>query len=152
MAMMGVRTLFVDTNVLIYAADTLSPWYAIARRRLDEARNQGVDLVISPQIIREYLAASTRSHQLTGSPMLSDIWTNVREFRTKLRVVYDVPIVLDHLVTLLQTIPTAGKQIHDANIVATMQAHTIQHLLTHNVSDFNRFASLIRIVPLVPTP
>ncbi len=73
MVMMGVRTLFVDTNVLIYAADTLSPWYTVARRRLDEARNQGVDLVISPQIICEYLATSTRSHQLSGRPMLSDI-------------------------------------------------------------------------------
>ncbi len=67
-------------------------------------------------------------------------------------MIYDVPIVLDHVVNLLQTIPTAGKQVHDANIVATMQAYTIQHLLTHNVSDFNRFAGLITIVPLVPTP
>jgi predicted nucleic acid-binding protein len=152
MVMMGVSTMFVDTNVLIYATNTVAPWYKIANIYLDEARNEGVDLVISPQIIREYLAASTRSHQLTGSPTLSDIWTNVSEFRTKLRLVYNAPSVLDNLTKLLQTIPTAGKQVHDANIVATMQAYNIEHLLTHNVSDFSRFAGLITIVPLVPTP
>ncbi len=35
-----------------------------------------------------------------------------------------------------------------ANIVATMQAHGIGHLPTHNTADFARFAHLITVVPL----
>jgi hypothetical protein len=42
----------------------------------------------------------------------------------------------------------SGKQIHDANIVATMIAYRIEYLLTHNVVDFERFTSLIHILPL----
>ncbi len=40
------------------------------------------------------------------------------------------------------------KQVHDANIVATMQAHGITHLLTHNIAYFARFAHLIKVVSL----
>jgi hypothetical protein len=38
----------------------------------------------------------------------------------------------------------------DANIVATMVANNISHLLTHNVADFTRFAPYITVVPLMP--
>ena len=39
-----------------------------------------------------------------------------------------------------------GKQVHDANIVATMIAHGETRLLTFNESDFRRFGSLIEVV------
>ena len=41
-----------------------------------------------------------------------------------------------------------GKQIHDANIVATMLAYNIPCLLTHNVKDFKRFEGIIEIVSI----
>jgi predicted nucleic acid-binding protein len=42
----------------------------------------------------------------------------------------------------------AGKQVHDANIVATMLVHGITQLLTQNIADFSRFSSLITVMPL----
>ena len=39
-----------------------------------------------------------------------------------------------------------GRQVHDANIVATMLAHGERRLLTFNEADFRRFDSLIDIV------
>jgi predicted nucleic acid-binding protein len=39
---------------------------------------------------------------------------------------------------------------HDANIVATMQAHGIPKLLTHNIADFARFSSMTTLLPLIP--
>ena len=44
----------------------------------------------------------------------------------------------------------AEAPLHDANIVATMQAYGITQLLTHNEKDFDRFSSLISVQPLVP--
>jgi hypothetical protein len=52
--------------------------------------------------------------------------------------------------SLLGTVACAGKQIHDANIIATMLAHGIPKLLTHNVADFSRFTAHIKVLPLVP--
>lgn len=40
----------------------------------------------------------------------------------------------------------AGKQVHGANIVATMLAHGETRLLTFNLADFQRFDSLIELI------
>ena len=54
--------------------------------------------------------------------------------------------VTDMLVALCQEVPLAGKQVHDANIVATMPAHGERHLLTFNASDFQRFGERIELI------
>ena len=62
----------------------------------------------------------------------------------------DRPEVTAHLLDLLQRFSVGGKQVHDACIVATMQAYGIKRLLTRNPGDFARFAGEITGVPLAP--
>ncbi len=52
------------------------------------------------------------------------------------------------LLRLLEQPGAKGHQIHDASIVAPMQRHGICHLLTHNGENFERYASLITVLPL----
>ena len=55
--------------------------------------------------------------------------------------------VTDVLLKLCRT-AFAGRQVHDANIAATMLAHGENEILTFNVVDFVRFAPAITtIVP-----
>lgn len=147
MTITGVSQVFVDTNVLIYATNSASSWYQLADQTLHDAHRQGIELVISPQILREYIAAATRP----ASQMLplSTILANIHTFQTGFRLIEDNAQVSARLVQLVTQVSVAGKQVHDANIVATMQTHGISHLLTHNIADFNRFGHLITIVPLV---
>ncbi|MHC5768185.1 MAG: hypothetical protein ACYTXI_21710 [Nostoc sp.] len=56
--------------------------------------------------------------------------------------------VTEGLLTLMEEIPSGGKQVHDANIVATMLIYGIPQLLTHNIGDFARFSGLITVLPL----
>ncbi len=152
MVMTGVSQLFVDTNILIYATDPVSPLNRIAVDTLQYGRAAGIDLLISPQILREYLAAATRIAVTGSGSPIADILKNFRVFRTGFTVLADSPLVLDQLDGLVSSIAVAGKQVHDANIVATMLAYGVRHLLTHNGDDFARFAHLITVVPLVVTP
>ncbi len=48
--------------------------------------------------------------------------------------------------TLSRRFSFGGKQVHDANIVATMLAHGETRLLTFNGADFRRFSSVIEVV------
>ena len=48
--------------------------------------------------------------------------------------------------TLARSFAFSGKQVHDANIVATMLAHGEARLLTFNAADFRRFDSVIEVV------
>ena len=64
------------------------------------------------------------------------------------RVANETAEVTTQLLGLLKDYPTRGKQVHDANIVATMLAYDIDTLLTLNVDDFKRFEDKITLVSL----
>lgn len=60
MAPTSGSAVFVDTNILIYASFPGMPFYAAARTRLGELESQRVTFWTSRQVLREYLAATTR--------------------------------------------------------------------------------------------
>lgn len=146
MKAMDVKRLFIDTNILIYSTNSSSPWQRIALQTLEKARNQNIELVISQQILREYLATSTRISVESKEFTLEDILENIEIFRNEFTTLDVRPTVFDKLIELVQEFPTAGKQVHDANIVATMLVHGVGHLLTQNVDDFNRFSKKITVL------
>jgi hypothetical protein len=47
---------------------------------------------------------------------------------------------------------TTAAAVPDPVSVATMPAHGLRQLLTHNTADFARFGALIQVEPLVITP
>ena len=61
-------------------------------------------------------------------------------------ILEDGPAVTTWLLALLREFPMGGRQIHDANIVATMLAHGERRLLTFNTADFRRFGDYIELV------
>ena len=140
---------FVDANILVFAANPLSPWHMAAVTRLRSVRQEGISLVLNSQVIREFIAAATRPAPNTSPPPIEPILENVRRIRTSFVVLDEFAATIDRLIELLKSIPTYGKQVHDANIVATMLTHGVSTLLTHNTADFARFTSLIQVVPLV---
>lgn len=141
-------SVFIDTNVLIYANLALSPFHVQALEQLQALDEQGIELWVSRQILREYLAGMTRTGDLTGQIPLSSLVADVRYFANHFWVAEDSPQVTERLLTLMEEIPLGGKQVHDANIVATMQVYAIRQLLTNNTADFARFSQLITVLPL----
>ena len=141
---------FIDTNILVYAHLTLSPFHGTAVAKLRALLAAGVELWISRQTLREYLSAMTKPGTLTGSIPIQSLIADVRSFAAAFRTAEDSAVVTDNLLLLIDAVPVGGKQIHDANIVAAMQAYGLSKLLTHNTADFGRFASCITLLPLVP--
>lgn len=140
---------FVDTNILIYAQQALSPFHGLATAKLRDLASAGHPLWFSRQTFREYLAAMSRPGALTTPVPMAALTADVRSFEGQFSVAEDGPAVTTHLLALLTSVSCAGKQVHDANIVATMLAHGIPKLLTHNVADFTHFATRIILMPLI---
>jgi predicted nucleic acid-binding protein len=115
-----------------------------------ELERDGHPLWLSRQVLREYLAVMSRPGALSAPVPIASLIRDVQTFQSQFLVAEDGPVVTQHLLHLLSTIACAGKQIHDANIVATMLAQGVSKLLTHNVADFNRFAAHITVIPLIP--
>ena len=150
MATTVVEPVFVDTNILVYVKQALSPFNAQATAKLKELAASGHALWTSRQILREYLVAMSHPAALTGPVPMAALIGDVQSFERQFLLAEDGTAVTTELLNLLSTIPIAGKQVHDANIVATMLSHGIQKVVTHNVKDFNRYAGLISVIPLVP--
>lgn len=72
----------------------------------------------------------------------------IRFFAQRFWIAEHGPNVRTRLLALLATYPIAGRQIHHANIIATMLANGISRLLTFNVADFPRFSSPITVESL----
>jgi len=79
---------------------------------------------------------------------IDDVLKLLDEIRNSFRIADETAEVTAQLLQLLKQYPTGGKQVHDANIVATMLVHGVDTLLTMNVVDFQRFQDRITLVPL----
>ena len=145
MATMAVDPTFVDTNVLVNASLSTAPFHPAAFQALRDLRLAGVELWISRQILREYLATLSRPQSFTAPLAAAVLSADLIYFQSRFRIAEDGPAVTATLLQLITRTAVGGRQIHDANIVATMQVHGIRNLLTYNVSDFRRFASIITI-------
>jgi predicted nucleic acid-binding protein len=146
--MTDVRRVFVDTNILTYATIDAAPFHNEARTYLDKLWEEDTELFISHQVIREYIANATRPQTYSPSLPIDLVLEQVEDFRKTFHVVPDSSLVLSKLLELLRKVSVGGKQIHDANVIATMLANDIGELLTHNTGDFERFQAYVRVIPL----
>ncbi|UBF29267.1 type II toxin-antitoxin system VapC family toxin [Kovacikia minuta CCNUW1] len=145
----GGNIVFLDTNILVYASIPESPLHDIAVNSIQTLEQDGQELWISRQILREFLATLTRPQVFTEPVPARLVVEATRQFETRFQIAEDNQRVTARLLALMEQVAIGGRQVHDANIVATMQAYGINQLLTHNVTDFERFAALINVLPLV---
>ena len=140
--------MFVDTNILVAARFVTAPAHVTACRCLDRIGNSGEALHISRQIVREYLVAVTRPQSWSAALAIGDALEDAARLVSSFNVLEDGPNVMAALVALCREVPVGGKQIHYANIAATMLAHGEPRLLTLNVKDFRRYGERIELVDL----
>ena len=139
----------LDTNVLLAATDEGRAEHDQALEIVNDWPGRGTTLYTSGQILREYLAVATRTVERNGLGLnLADAVANVRALRGRTSLLAEDGKVADRLLVLLDDIECGGKQVHDANVVATMLVHGIDAVVTINLDDFNRFARLVRLIGL----
>ena len=138
--------MFLDTNLFIPARFDAAPAHALARAALNRAERSGEVMRISRQVMREYLAAATRPQAWSAPLPMASALADLSWMEETYEVLEDGPEVMGALAGLCREIPMGGKQVHDANIVATMLAHGERRLLTFNIRDFHRFAAHIELV------
>ena len=144
----GDKLCFLDTNVLIYASNNISPWHQSSKEKIQKLLSEEFRLFISPQILREYVSVASRSIGIEKPTPWEMILSNYEYFQNNFTLLDEGRHTVIELSRLLSKIPAAGKHVHDANIVATMLAHDIPNLLTHNTGDFSRYSQLINVISL----
>ena len=137
--------MFIDTDVLVSARFPNAPQHDVARTSLNDATLGNEPLRISRQVVREYLAVVTRPQSWRFGIDREEAVYDANSLLANFDVLEDGHGVIEVLLSLCREVPVGGRQIHDANIVATMFAHGERRLLTFNTRDFRRFGGRIEL-------
>jgi predicted nucleic acid-binding protein len=139
----------LDTNVLLAATDEGRAEHRDALTVVNDWAAGHTLLYTSGQVLREYLAVATRPADRNGLGLSGpDALGNVRAIRARTTLLAEDVKVTDRLLGLLADVPCGGKQVHDANLVATMLVHGVGTVVTMNLADFARFKGHVSLIGL----
>lgn len=130
--------MFVNTNILVSAAQAAAPLHQTAGAKLSSSRAAYGRLRLSRQVLRVSLAVVTRPQYPAHPLAIATALDRVRSYTQLFLILEDGPEVAAELDRLCRRTPGGAHPIQDANIIATMLAHGTRRLLTNNVRDFVR--------------
>jgi predicted nucleic acid-binding protein len=143
-----MATVLVDTNVLLRLSDGGAPDQSVAAQALSRLRLRGNLPAITAQNIIEFWAVATRPRDVNGLGWSTQqTAAEIAQLLNRFPLLEDTPAILTHWMALVTAFDIKGKKVHDARLVATMQAHDLTHLLTFNTDDFQGYPSLTLFHP-----
>ncbi|MCD4751234.1 MAG: PIN domain-containing protein [Thermoanaerobaculales bacterium] len=142
----------VDTNILLYASDSESPFHKSALAFLEE-RSTGRELLYLPwPVIMGYLRIATHG-AIFKSPMTPEAaHSNIAELLSMphCRPLGEGPNFWPCYEEISRTVVIRGNLVPDAHIAAILLEHGVRDIAT-NDSDFKKFESLRVHNPLTRT-
>ena len=130
----------MDTNVLLGAAHRADARYPIVQEAVHKLWANEHELRTTSQNFAEFWNVSTRPADRNGfgqAPVeTGDVLKDLEEFFPLLP---DSPKVYPIWRRLVVKYEVLGVQVHDARLAASMITHNVTHILTFNVTDFQRY-------------
>jgi predicted nucleic acid-binding protein len=137
-----------DTNVLVRAVSPDDVDHSTALSALAELRKGSNQPVLVPQCLYEFYAVATRPAIDNGMGIMpNDAMTIVEDFIELMPLLRDERTIFNRWLSLMSVHQVQGKQSHDGRLVAAMDRHSVNHLLTFNDKHFRRFTHLTILSP-----
>lgn len=112
------------------------------------APQDGVDLFLGTQVVREYLVVATRPVVNNGLGMSTETaLENIRRFRKRASLVAETLRAGEVFLEWAGRFEIRGKKLHDLQILATASVAGMDALITANMNDFPK-SSPLAIIPL----
>ncbi|RKU24422.1 PIN domain nuclease [Candidatus Poribacteria bacterium] len=129
-----------DTNVLLGAVYRADARYSSVQVAVHKLWASGHELQTTFQNFAEFWNVSTRPANRNGFGNTSaQTDTSLRYIESLFPLLPDSPDVYPVWRQLVAKYKVLGVQVHDARLVAAMIAHNVKHILTFNVTDFQRY-------------
>lgn len=141
--------LAVDTNILVYAADSDSPFHAQSRAWLERQRSRADGWYTTWGILYEFLRVTTHQRVMKNPWNAAQAWSFISALLASPGLSLLVPTGR-HADVAAQTIKeyphVAGNLFHDAHTAILMREHGIRRICTRD-TDFHRFSFVEVIEP-----
>jgi predicted nucleic acid-binding protein len=138
----------LDTNVLLRAVHKTAAQHPLAVKALASLAARGESLCLTGQILVEFWAVATRPIEANGfgwEPDLAE--AEIERLLNEFALLEETPAIFTHWLQLVTSQHVLGKKVHDARLIAVMQAHGTTHLLTFNREDFVRYSGIVLVHP-----
>lgn len=138
----------LDSNILLRMAQATHLMHVAATQATTKLLRQGETVHIIPQNLYEFWSVATREAQYNGLGLsIPDGQSELARLKTLFSFLPDSPAIYSEWERLVTHHSIAGRDAHDARIVAAMNVHGITHLLTFNKDDFKRFPDIKVLLP-----
>jgi predicted nucleic acid-binding protein len=133
-------SVLVDTNVLLRRTQPSHAAHEMAVESVAWLLASGEPLHYTLQNIAEFWSVATRPAEQNGlgfSVAMTE--AEVDKIETALELLPDSPAMYAEWKRLVVRHGVMGAKVHDARLVAAMNANRVHRLLTFNISDFVRY-------------
>lgn len=142
------KSCLIDTNILLRYSQLRDPQHQLVQDAVHELNRQGAELCFTLQNATEFWNVCTRPADKNGYGLpTSEALRRMDSIERVMTFLPDTSTVYSLWRQLVTSHNVRGIQVHDAHLVATMQAHGIGHILTLNRGDFARFTEVQAIHP-----
>jgi len=138
----------IDTNILLRLTRPLDSQHQLIKSTLRALDQEGQEFYFSLQNMAEYWNVSTHPIEQNGYGLLkAEIIKGVEEIELTMVLLADTDQVYSMWRQLVISHNVRGVQVHDARLVAIMQAYGLTRILTLNTGDFERFPDIVAVHP-----
>ncbi len=138
----------LDTNILLRLAVASHPTHTDAIAAVHKIRLRGDQPAIVPQVLYEYWVVATRPTAQNGLGLTpADARLAIDEFLKSIVLLRDERGIFANWLADVTDLAISGKRAHDARLVAAMQRHGLQQIVTFNKSDFTGFPNIAVLAP-----
>ena len=139
----------VDSNILLRSVQPHHPHYPFVERAFAVLRTRNETLTVVAQNLIEFWAVATRPTGIqNGLGMTTDaVMRELAALKELFPLLPEPSGIFEEWERLVTTYRVAGKNTHDARLVASMRLHGIRRILTFNVSDFMRYQDIEALHP-----
>jgi len=141
--------ILLDTNILVYYHQELSPFHARTKALLEEGRRGNFPLCICPQVLMEFYSTITNPKRVTDPASPEEAIQEIEKYATRrwLGRIHPGSETLDITLDLLKRYPVKQMEIFDLQLVATMLSNQVNRIYTFNRDDFMKYAELEVLEP-----
>lgn len=145
---MPIPSCLVDTNILLRAERRSDPQYEVVSASLRKLAMDATVLHYTAQNIAELWNVMTRPADKNGYGLTGEeAERQVRVIEDEMKLLSDGEAVYKEWRRIVVQYAVAGVRVHDARLVAAMHVHGVKHILTLNVTDFERYKDITATHP-----
>ena len=139
----------LDTNMLVYAADTTSPFHLSAKTLRDKGVAGKSSLCVCPQVLNEFFAVVTDSKRVGSPRSQEEALLEIEKYHRSSNIlkIFPGPQVIAKTLDLLKQYSTTRQAIFDLHLVATMLSNNVTRLYTYNRDHFTKFNEIQLLTP-----